>query len=83
MNERDMMYSNFYQNIPGNISYGNFAYQGMPIPLMPIPNMIGNQYTTSNDNIITKINNLESRVKQLEQTVNKNITYEDNSLYML
>ncbi len=84
MNERDMMYSSFYQNIPGNISYGNYAYQNIPSPFMLMPGMIESQYNMPNDNnIITRINNLENKVKQLEQKVNKNTSYEDNSLYML
>lgn len=86
MNERDMMYGGFYQNMPGNISYGNFGYQGMPGSLMPMPGMIGSQYAMpegNNNNIIARINSLESRVKLLEQRVNKNTSYDDNSLYML
>ena len=86
MSERDMMYGGFYQNMPGNISYGNFGYQGMPGFLMPMPGMIGSQYAMpegNNNNIIARINSLESRVKLLEQRVNKNTSYDDNSLYML
>lgn len=86
MSERDMMYGGFYQNIPGNISYGNFGYQGMPGSLMSVPGMIGNQYAMpegNNNNIIARINSLESRVKLLEQRVNKNTSYDDNSIYML
>ena len=35
------------------------------------------------NNIIARINSLESRVKALEQRVNGNISSDDNSLYML
>lgn len=86
MSERDMMYGGYYQNIPGNISYGNFGYQGMPGSLMPMQGMMpNNQYIMNNDsnNIIARINSLESRVKALEQMVNGNISSDDNSLYML
>lgn len=86
MSERDMMYGGYYQNIPGNISYGNFGYQGMPGSLMPMQGMIpNNQYAMNNEsnNIIARINSLESRVKALEQRVNGNISSDDNSLYML
>ena len=86
MSERDMMYGGYYQNIPGNISYGNFGYQGMPGSLMPMQGMMpNNQYIMNNDsnNIIARINSLESRVKALEQRVNDNISSDDNSLYML
>ena len=86
MSERDMMYGGYYQNIPGNISYGNFGYQGMPGSLMPMQGMMPyNQYIMNNDsnNIIARINSLESRVKALEQRVNGNISSDDNSLYML
>ena len=34
MNERDMMYGGYYQNMPGNMSYGNFGYQGLPGSLL-------------------------------------------------
>lgn len=84
MNERDMMYGGFYQNVPGNISYGNFGYQGMPGSLLPIPNITDNQYImNNNNNIIARINNLENRVKLLEEKINKKDSYDDNSLYML
>lgn len=86
MSERDMMYGGYYQNIPGNISYGNFGYQGMPGSLMPMQGMMpNNQYIMNNysNNIIARINSLESRVKALEQRVNGNISSDDNSLYML
>ena len=45
-----MMYGGYYQNIPGNISYGNFGYQGMPGSLMPMQGMMpNNQYIMNND----------------------------------
>ena len=59
MSERDMMYGGYYQNIPGNISYGNFGYQGMPGSLMPMQGMMpNNQYIMNNDsnNIIARQN---------------------------
>ena len=86
MSERDMMYGGYYQNIPGNISYGNFGYQGLPGSLIPMQGIMPiYQYIMNNDsnNIIARINSLESRVKALEQRVNGNISSDDNSLYML
>ena len=53
MSERDMMYGGYYQNIPGNISYGNFGYQGMPGSLMPMQGMMpNNQYIMNNDSCL-------------------------------
>ena len=92
MIDRDMMYGGFYQNIPGNMGYGNFGYQGPPGSLMPMSNnMIPmNQYpnndmiTTSYNDINMRLNNLENRIKVLEQKINSNNSYQDdNSLYML
>lgn len=84
MTERDMMYGGYYQNMPGNFSYGNFGYQGMPGSLMPMQ-MIPNQYTTGSDNnnIISRLTSLENRVKLLEQRINNSSYQDDNSLYML
>lgn len=84
MTERDMMYGGYYQNMPGNFSYGNFGYQGMPGSLMPMQ-MMPNQYTTGSDNnnIIPRLTSLENRVKLLEQRINNSSYQDDNSLYML
>ncbi|MBQ8192476.1 MAG: hypothetical protein IJZ46_00170 [Bacilli bacterium] len=86
MDDRDMMYGGFYQNLPGNMSYGNFGFQGMPGSLMPITNqgnMINNNPLYE---ISSRINNLENRVKILEQrigNINSNSFQDDNSMYML
>lgn len=100
MSERDMMYGGYYQNIPGNMQYGNFGFQGMPGSLMGtnmMPNMMGSyqnpnfmgQSGTYNDtiDINTRLNNLETRVRLLEQRLgnnNKNSYQEENnSMYMI
>lgn len=85
MTERDMMYGGYYQNMPGNFSYGNFGYQGMPGSLMPMQMMPSNQYITGSDNnnIVSRLTSLESRVKLLEQRINGSSYQDDNSLYML
>lgn len=85
MTERDMMYGGYYQNMPGNFSYGNFGYQGMPGSLMPMQMMPNNQYITGSDNnnIVSRLTSLENRVKVLEQRINGSSYQDDNSLYML
>lgn len=85
MTERDMMYGGYYQNMPGNFSYGNFGYQGMPGSLMPMQMMPNNQYITGSDNnnIVSRLTSLENRVKALEQRINGSSYQDDNSLYML
>lgn len=93
MSERDMMELGYFQNIPGSYSYGNYGFQGPPGSLYPMQNNIMNNPYNQN-NIInnpllelnTKINNLENRIKILEQKINKqanNSYQDDNSMYML
>lgn len=96
-NDRDMFYGGFYQNTPCNMQYGNFGFQGMPGSLMNngiMPNMIGYPNTnivdlngnTSNplNEINARLNNLESRVRLLEQRIGNNNYQEDNnSMYMI
>ena len=99
MSERDIMYGGYYQNIPGNIQCGNFGFQGMPGSLMTnnfIPNMMSNYPNSNvidlngnNINPITEINtrltNLETRVRLLEQRLSNNNSYgeDNNSMYMI
>lgn len=97
-NDRDMFYGGYYQNTPCNMQYGNFGFQGMPGSLMNnnmIPNMMGYPNTnivdlngnTSNplNEINTRLNNLESRVRLLEQRLSNNNNYQEdnNSMYMI
>lgn len=98
MDNRDMMQYGYFQNIPGNMAYGNFGYQGPPGSLMNgmmynPPGM--NNYMSNNMNnydnsmnspvqeINNRLNNLESRVKSLEQKLNNNSYQDDGSMYML
>lgn len=97
MSERDMMYGGYYQNIPGNMQYGNFGFQGMPGSLMGssmMPNMMGgyqnptftNQSNNSMLDVNTRLNNLETRVRLIEQRLgNNNNSYQEdsNSMYMI
>lgn len=98
MNDRDMMYGGYYQNIPGNVQYGNFGFQGMPGTLLGvnmIPNTINSYQTPTiidlNGNttnplieINTKLNNLENRVRLLEQKIGITDSFkDDNSMYMI
>ena len=92
-----MMYGGYYQNIPGNIQYGNFGFQGCPGSFMNnniLPNMMNMQQNpnfnypdTSNIdmNINTRLNNLETRVRLIEQRLGNNNSYQDdnNSMYMI
>ena len=95
MDNRDMMQYGYFQNIPGNMMYGNFGYQGPPGSLMNgVPygfqemNNVQN-YDNSMNNPLYEINNrlskLENRVKVLEQKINtnNNLYQDDNSMYML
>ena len=87
MTERDMMYGGYYQNIPGNIAYGNFGYQ-LPPGAMLNNNMLFDMNTNQNNPILelnNRISNLENRIKILEQKIgNSSNTYQDdNSLYMI
>jgi len=87
-----MMYGGYYQNLPGNMTYGNFGFQGMPGSLLNSgmmgyqnPNMTG---FDGNSNymmeINTRLNNLENRVRRLEQKiVYDDFSKDDNSMYMI
>ena len=97
VSDRDMIYGGYYQNMPGNIQYGNFGYQGCPGSLMNtnmMPNMMGmtqnmNTMQGANNNMMdinTRLNNLETRVRLIEQRLgsNNNSYQEDNnSMYMI
>lgn len=97
MSERDMMYGGYYQNIPGNMAYGNFGFQGMPGSLMGsniVPNMMSGYQNTNFTNqttnntmmdINTRLNNLETRVRLLEQRLGNTNSYQEdnNSMYMI
>lgn len=99
MSERDMMYGGYYQNIPGNMAYGNFGFQGCPGSLMAnnmMPNIFSNYQNPNfnsqgniNDNtmmdINTRINNLETRVRLIEQRLGNSNSYQEdnNSMYMI
>ena len=82
INDRDMIYGGYYQNIPCNMQYGNFGFQGVPGNLMysnmGMPNMMNN----SNNDIFAQINSrltsLENRIKLIEQKLGNN-----NSMYMI
>ena len=91
MDNRDMMQYGYFQNMPGNMMYGNFGYQGPPGSLMngmPYTPQ-GMNYGSSNlQNTLYEINNrlnsLETRVKVLEQRLANNNSYQDDgSMYML
>lgn len=93
MDNRDMMQYGYFQNIPGNIMYGNFGYQGPPGSLMSGMNYMPNGYQGNNqeydNNMITnfteinnRLSNLEARVKSLEQKLNSSYQ-DDSSMYML
>lgn len=91
MIERDMMYGGYYQNMPNNMMYNNFGFQGPPGSLMSMPNnMIPiNQYSSNNmmqtsyNDINTRLNNLENRIKNIEQKLNSGSYQDDNSLYII
>lgn len=95
MSERDMIYGGYYQNTPCNFQYGNFGFQGMPGSLMNNnmlpntminPNYQNNMYNNTNTlDIDTRLNNLETRVRLLEQKIGNNNSYQEdnNSMYMI
>lgn len=96
IDDRDMMYGGYYHNIPGNMMYGNFGYQGCPGSLMNtnmMPNMMGipqnnNLMQGSNNNMMdinTRLNNLETRIRLIEQRLGNNNGYQEdnNSMYMI
>jgi len=96
ISDRDMMYGGYYQNVPGNIQYGNFGFQGCPGSLMGnniMPNMMMNPNLNYQNgingntlDINTRLNNLETRVRLLEQRLgNNNNSYQEdnNSMYMI
>ena len=84
MSDRDMIYGGFYQNMPGNFAYNNYAYQTMPNNFIPYnnPNMLDNNPLNDINN---RLNNLEQRVKRIEQRLqnNSNSYDDDNSIYMI
>lgn len=98
MDNRDMMQYGYFQNVPGNIAYGNFGYQGPPGSLMNnmmynpqgmnnyMPNNM-NGYDNNINSLIQEINNrlsnLETKVKSLEQKISSNSYQDDSSMYML
>ena len=90
MKERDMMYSGYYQGVPGNNIYGSYGYQGPPGSLM----QIGGPYMNNNNNYLdnnplndinNRLNELEIKVNNIEKRLSKNISFkdDDDSIYML
>ena len=89
-----MMYGSYCQNIPGSMMQYNFGFQGMPGSLLnnnmlnnyPNPNIIdlnGNSSTPLSE-INSRINNLENRIRLIEQRLSNNDSYkDDNSMYMI
>ena len=94
---RDTIYGGFCQNAPGNMAYGNYNYQLPPGALLnnvtaPLPFYNGNEQVQNQliDNnllidINARLNNLENRVKTIEQNLqnSSNSYQDDNSMYML
>ena len=95
VNDRDMMYGGYFGGTPCNMQYGNFGFQGHPgsfmnnnmIPNMMVnPNYQNNMYNNTNNlDIDTRLNNLETRVRLLEQRLGNNNSYQEdnNSMYMI
>ena len=94
IDDRDMMYGGYFGGAPCNMQYGNFGFQGYPGSLMTnniIPNMMVNPNYQNNMNsntldINTRLNNLETRVRLLEQKLgNTGNSYQEdnNSMYMI
>ena len=89
INDRDMMYGGYYQNIPGNMQYGNFGFQGLPGSLMygnmSMPNMMNNSNNDIFAQISSRLTSLENRIKLLEQRLSNNNSYgeDNNSMYMI
>lgn len=96
MDDRDMMYGGYFGGTPCNMQYGNYGFQGYPGSLMNsnmIPNMMGStnfqsgMYNNANTlDVYTRLNNLETRVRLLEQRLgNNNNSYQEdnNSMYMI
>jgi hypothetical protein len=95
IDDRDMIYGGYYQNIPGNMMYGNFSFQGCPGSLMNgniFTNMMGipqngfnSQGTNNTIDINTRLNNLETRVRLIEQRLGNNNSYteDNNSMYII
>lgn len=93
MDNRDMMQYGYFQNMPGNMMYGNFGYQGPPGSLMNGMNYMPNGYQSNSqgydngivsnfNDINNRLSSLESRVKSLEQKLNTSYQ-DDGSMYML
>ena len=89
INDRDMIYGGYYQNIPGNMQYGNFGFQGMPGSLMygnmGMPNMMNNYNNDIFAQINSRLTSLENRIKLIEQRLGNNTSYveDNNSMYMI
>ena len=87
IDNRDMMQYGYYQNMPGNMAYGNYGIYTPPGGLMQ--NMPGNMLMSGNNtnnmyDITSRLNSLESRVKALEKKVSGIDLHEDNnSMYMI
>ena len=86
MQDRDMMYGGYYQNIPGSMAYSNFGYQGPPGALINQNNPFMESSNMNNNPLIdinARLSNLENRVKNIEQKLNNKSYQDDNSMYML
>jgi len=86
MSERDFVYGGFYQNIPCNMPYANPNFYNLPGNFNPIENP---ENIINGDiflNITNRINELENKVKFLEEKI-KNTGFnqypDDDSLYMI
>lgn len=89
MDERDMMYGGYCQNMPGNFAYGNFGFQGMPGSLMygnmAVPNMMNSNNSDPLPQINARLTSLENRIRLLEQRLGNDTSYQEdnNSMYMI
>lgn len=98
INDRDMMYGGYFGGTPCNNGYVNFGYQGYPGSLMNtnmFPNLMGGyqnpnyiEQNNANNNyaidLNTRLNNLETRVRILEQKLGNTDSFkDDNSMYMI
>lgn len=89
----DMIYGGYYQSMPNNMMQYNYGYQGMPMNNMPNmmnsyqnPNIIDLNGNTSNpiQELNSRINSLENRVRLLEQRIGNTDSFkDDNSMYMI
>ena len=94
IDDRDMMYGGYFGGTPCNMQYANYGFQGYPGSLMnsnAMSNMMinpnyQNSINGNNLDINTRLNNLETRVRLLEQRLgNNNNSYQEdnNSMYMI